>query len=181
MKLISTYLHSKRPYTIAIMLCLLIALSNTGSAQILSYTTSTSGALNLVAANATGTALAFENGATKPSSLCSTGFSSTTYSSTTTYSCGTIYTAKEELPGIEQTPTITETENGIAVYPNPSQGAFTIQIWYQPTAKCTDKDLQCLRPVSNKRCKQRNAATGHASIYFHSFRAGHVHCNYNYW
>ena len=55
------------------------------SGQILSYTTSTTGALNFVAANAAGTNLVRVNGATAPSSPCSTGFSSTSFTSTATY------------------------------------------------------------------------------------------------
>ena len=86
MKIISTSFLSKRFYLLTLLLSALIALSNSSNAQILSYTTSTSGALNSVAANATGTALALVNGATKPSSTCSTGLSVTTFSSTKTYS-----------------------------------------------------------------------------------------------
>ena len=58
----------------------------TASGQILSYTTATTGALNSVATNATGTALARVNGVTVPGSPCGTGFSSATFSTSSTYS-----------------------------------------------------------------------------------------------
>ena len=61
-------------------------LLTTAQAQIVSYTSATSGALNSVATNASGTALARVNGATSPGSPCSTGFSSAGFSTTTTYS-----------------------------------------------------------------------------------------------
>lgn len=65
---------------------LLLLLSGRMPAQIATYTNSTTGALNSVAANATATSLARINGATAPGSPCSTGFSSTNFTSTTTYS-----------------------------------------------------------------------------------------------
>ncbi len=69
------------------MVCLFVIFGiNAGYGQILSYTNATSGALNSVAANATGTALALVNGATTPGASCSTGFSSAGYGSSTTYS-----------------------------------------------------------------------------------------------
>ena len=64
---------------------LLLLVSGRMSAQIATYTNSTTGALNSVAANATGTPLARINGVTAPGSPCSTGFSSTNFTSTTTY------------------------------------------------------------------------------------------------
>jgi len=68
------------------LLSLFIGAFNTGHAQILSYTSATTGALNSVAANATGTALTRVNGCNAPGSPCSTGFSCTNFSSATTYS-----------------------------------------------------------------------------------------------
>lgn len=58
----------------------------TANAQILTYTSATSGALNAVDPNASGTALARVNGCNAPGSPCSTGFSCTNFSSSTTYS-----------------------------------------------------------------------------------------------
>jgi hypothetical protein len=68
-----------------IALCLLVS-ANAMFAQILSYTSSTTGALNSVATGATGTSLTRVNGANAPGSPCGTGFSNTNFSSTTTYS-----------------------------------------------------------------------------------------------
>ena len=65
---------------------LLFVTGNIANAQILSYTTNTSGALNSVAANTTGTRVAFVNGSKAPGSSCGTGFSSAGYAVTTTYS-----------------------------------------------------------------------------------------------
>ena len=56
------------------------------SAQILSYTTATNGALASTAANTTGTSLVRVNGAAAVTSACTTGFSSKTFSAATTYS-----------------------------------------------------------------------------------------------
>ncbi len=79
----------RQKFTLAkIALIFLLAVSGTGISygQIVSYTSSTTGALNSVATHATGTALARVNGATAPGSPCGTGFSSASFTSTTTYS-----------------------------------------------------------------------------------------------
>ena len=69
------------------LLCFSLLLTGQlANAQILSYTSATTGALNSVATNATGTALARENGVTTTGTPCGTGFSSTNFTSTTTYS-----------------------------------------------------------------------------------------------
>ena len=69
------------------LICLSFFLAVNGSnAQILSYTSSTTGALSSVAANATGTALARVNGVATTGTPCGTGFSSASFTSTTTYS-----------------------------------------------------------------------------------------------
>ena len=64
---------------------IIIATTNLCNGQILSYTSDSSGALNLVAANATGTPLVRVNGATRPGTPCSSGYSATNFSTTTTY------------------------------------------------------------------------------------------------
>ena len=72
-----------RKFFIAItfMFCAII-----GKAQILTYTTDTSGALSSVATFASGTSLSRVNGAVEPAGICSSGFSTTNFTSTTTYS-----------------------------------------------------------------------------------------------
>ncbi len=62
------------------------ALLQTADAQIIYYSNATSGSLSSVAANASGTSLTRVNGATTPSSSCSTGFSSTNFPSTSVFS-----------------------------------------------------------------------------------------------
>ncbi|MBS1593428.1 MAG: T9SS type A sorting domain-containing protein [Bacteroidetes bacterium] len=57
-------------------------------AQIYSYTTDTAGAVASVATNAAGLGLVRVNGATRPSSPCSTGYSSTTFDSGQVYNTG---------------------------------------------------------------------------------------------
>jgi len=57
-----------------------------GTAQILSYTNATSGALASTATNCTGTQLIRVNAAKVVTTACPTGFSSKSFSSTTTYS-----------------------------------------------------------------------------------------------
>lgn len=59
---------------------------NAGYSQVLSYTSDTSGALNMVAANATGNPLSRVNGATRPGTPCSSGFSATNFTSAGAYS-----------------------------------------------------------------------------------------------
>ncbi len=75
------------------LLSFLTFLPGTSRAQILSYTNDTSGALNVIATNATGSALSRLNSATKPGTPCNTGFS------VTSFSTGSIYSAV--LPCIE--------------------------------------------------------------------------------
>lgn len=71
--------------TIVFLLCLRLPFIS--GAQILTYTTDTTGALNAVATNATGTALTRVNGAVEPSAPCTLGgFSSRNFSAATTYS-----------------------------------------------------------------------------------------------
>ncbi len=77
--------YFKRNITLLILSAIFSLLQLRSSAQILTSTTNTAGTLNSVAANAMGTNLARVNGATAPSSPCSTGFSSTSFTSTTTY------------------------------------------------------------------------------------------------
>ncbi len=78
-------LNSPRAFK-TILAILFLGSVSMGYSQILSYTNSTTGALNTVAANATGTALARVNGTAIAGTPCSTGFSSTTFSTVTTYS-----------------------------------------------------------------------------------------------
>ena len=59
--------------------------SHTSYGQILTYTNDSSGALSSVATNATGTPLSRVNGATRPGTPCSSGYSVTSFPSTTTY------------------------------------------------------------------------------------------------
>jgi hypothetical protein len=73
-------------HTAALMLMIIIANTNAGFGQILSYTNATDGSLASVAVNATGTGLLRVNGATASSSPCNTGFSTNNFSSTSTYS-----------------------------------------------------------------------------------------------
>lgn len=54
-------------------------------AQILTYTSDTAGALSSVATNATGTPLSRVNGATRPGTPCSSGYSAASFTSVTTY------------------------------------------------------------------------------------------------
>ena len=68
------------------LLFVLLLPMSSSFAQILSYTTSTTGSLASVATHATGTALSRVNGATAPGSPCGTGFSSATFPSSTSYS-----------------------------------------------------------------------------------------------
>ncbi|MBC8047262.1 MAG: putative metal-binding motif-containing protein, partial [Fimbriimonadaceae bacterium] len=64
----------------------MLTLSVLINAQIYSYTSSTSGAPNSVAANATGGNLTRVNGANAPGSPCGTGFSSTNFSNAVAFS-----------------------------------------------------------------------------------------------
>lgn len=84
MKKLIFYIH--RNSLSVVLSALFIGTLTTAHAQILSYTSATSGALNSVATNAIGTALIRVNGATSPGSPCSTGFSSASFTSTTTFS-----------------------------------------------------------------------------------------------
>ncbi|MCD6012002.1 MAG: C-terminal target protein [Flavipsychrobacter sp.] len=73
---------------IAYFLILFCLPNNSSQAQILSYTTDTGGVLYSVATHVTGTPLTRVNGATRPSSPCSSGFSSSSFPSATTYTTG---------------------------------------------------------------------------------------------
>ncbi len=67
------------------LLLMLIAGFYSSQGQILVYGNTASGALSSVAANATGTALAYVNGAVVPGAPCSTGFSAMHFTTATTY------------------------------------------------------------------------------------------------
>jgi len=81
-------------FTSTVIFVLIIGFQ-TSFAQLVNYTSATSGALNSVATNVTGTALSRVNGASAPSSSCSTGFSSIGFTGTSTFSTS--------LPAIEVT------------------------------------------------------------------------------
>jgi len=68
-----------------------------GFSQILVYTSDTTGVLNSVATNATGTNLNRINGAVVPAAICAEGFSTTNFTSVTSYS--------STLPAVEATAT----------------------------------------------------------------------------
>lgn len=66
--------------------CILLFYCNTSTGQIINYTADASGALYSIATHVTATPLSRVNGATVPSSPCSTGFSSSSFPTTTSYS-----------------------------------------------------------------------------------------------
>ena len=80
-----------------LLVFLFVVTFGTAYSQVLSYTTNSSGVLNSVATNATGTSLVRVNGASAPGAPCGTGFSSAGFTGVTTYSSG--------LPAIEVTAT----------------------------------------------------------------------------
>ena len=76
-------------------------MGNVSFAQILTYTNDSSGALNLVATNATGTPLTRVNGCIRPGTPCNTGYSGTGFSSATTFATtlGAIETSVSPVTG----------------------------------------------------------------------------------
>ncbi len=68
-----------------IIACILLLLSNAAIGQIINYTTDASGALASVATHVTTSPLSRVNGATLPSSPCSSGFSSSSFATTTSF------------------------------------------------------------------------------------------------
>ena len=77
--------NSRRVLLFSLLAVLLIFDVTLSNAQILSYTSDSSGTLNLVAANATGTSLARVNGASRPGTPCSSGYSAASFTTAASY------------------------------------------------------------------------------------------------
>ena len=75
----------QRAISCAALLVLLLLAGNQLHAQILTYTNDSSGALNAVATDATGTALTRVNGASRPGTPCNTGYSVTNFSNASAF------------------------------------------------------------------------------------------------
>ena len=73
-------------YKSALLIILFLTSFNTSYGQILSYTNDSSGTLNAVATNATGTPLIRVDGTTRPGTPCSSGYSATSFTSAAAYS-----------------------------------------------------------------------------------------------
>lgn len=84
--MLSIYTRSSR--AAAMLIAFFTLLAANVSAQLLSYTTSTSGTLASVATNATGTPLARVNGSGTPGAPCGTGFSVSGFTNATVYNPG---------------------------------------------------------------------------------------------
>ncbi len=140
-----------------LLLAFLVAATNFSSwAQILTYTSATTGALNSVATGATGTALARVNGIIAPGAPCGTGFSCSSFSTATTYSTTVGAVEVTVTPNSGNTLNVTGFSVGLR---RSSTGPASVRLAYSTNGGTTWVDQGSNQSPSNSACGTTTTGT----------------------